>query len=93
MSSLEAVYDMTWAEFQIRLFAYKRMDLYKWQMQRELMWITYVAPHQDPKKMIKRKEQFLPLGNEKRSSGVSQETKDIFLKEYKKWQEESSKSK
>lgn len=56
-------------------------------MQRELMWVTYTAPHQDPKKMIKRKEQFLPLGNEKSSNGVSDETKQRFLEEFKKYQE------
>jgi len=70
---LDFVYDMTWAEFQIRLFAYKRQDLYEWQKLRELMWITYIAPNQDPKKMAKRKEQFLPLdGDRKTSGGISE---------------------
>ena len=88
MPSLEAVYDMTWAEFQIRLFAYKRQDLYQWQMMREIMWITYIAPHQDPTKIVKRKELFLPLeGDKKQSQGISKEAKELFLKEYKKWQE------
>ena len=87
MSSLEAVYDMTWAEFQIRLFAYKRQDLYDWQKLRELMWTSYIAPHQDPKKMVKRKESFLPLNGEKRVQGVSEETKAIFMKEFRKYQE------
>lgn len=88
MSNLEAVYEMTWAEFQIRLFAYKRMDLYDWQKRRELMWVSYIAPHQDPKKMVKRKEQFLPLNGDKKASiGVSDEMKQRFIGEYKKWQE------
>jgi hypothetical protein len=79
---------MTWAEFQIRLFAYKRQDLYKWQMHRELMWITYIAPHQDPKKMVKRKQAFLPLDGEKQSNGgVSDEMKATFMKEYQKFQD------
>lgn len=91
---MEFVYDMTWAEFQIRLFAYQRRDLYEWQKLRELMWTTYIAPHQDPKKMVKRKEQFLPLHKDKKiSGGVSEQQKEHFLKAYKKWQEESSKSK
>jgi hypothetical protein len=89
MPTLEAVYDMTWAEFQIRLFAYKRIDLYDWQKLREVMWTTYIAPHQDPKKMIKRKEIFLPLNNEKRVAGVSQEMRETFLKEFKKYQEKT----
>ena len=87
MSSLEAVYDMTWAEFQIRLFAYKRQDLYDWQKLRELMWTSYIAPHQDPKKMVKRKESFLPLGSEKKIVGVTDEAREIFLKEFRKYQE------
>jgi len=80
---------MTWAEFQIRLFSYKRQDLYKWQMLRELMWTSYIAPNQDPKKMIKRKEQFLPLNNDRKQvKGVSEEQKANFLKAYIKWQQE-----
>jgi len=82
---------MTWAEFQIRLFSYKRQDLYKWQMLREMMWTSYIAPHQDPKKMPKRKENFLPLISDKKQSGiVSQEHKDNFIKAFQKWQQETS---
>ena len=77
---------MCWNEFQIRLFAYKRQDLYHWQQLRELMWITYIAPHQDVKKMAKRKESFLPLGGDnKKSIGVSDEHKRLFLLEFEKW--------
>lgn len=83
---LNFVYDMTWAEFQIRLFAYKRQDLYKWEMMRELMWVTYIAPHQDPKKMAKRKEIFLPLNKDKKQSlGISQEHKEKFIEAYKNY--------
>lgn len=89
MSSLDAVYDMTWSEFQIRLFAYKRQDLYEWQKLRELMWTTYIAPHQDYTKMVKRKELFLPLENDQKVKiGVTDAQKEMFLKEVIKWQEE-----
>lgn len=85
---LDFVYDMTWAEFQIRLFAYKRQDLYNWHKLRELMWITYISPNQDPKKMAKRKEQFLPLdGDKKHTTGVSEAQKEMFLQEFKKYQD------
>jgi hypothetical protein len=87
MSSLEAVYDMTWAEFQIRLFAYRRQDKYDWIKLRELMWTTYTAPHQDPKKMLKSKEKFLPLNGDKKIQGVSDEAKETFMREFKKYQE------
>ncbi len=57
-----------------------------------MMWINYIAPHLDPKKMVKRKEQLMPLTNDKKSSGgVSEKQKEIFIKEYKKWLEVSSK--
>jgi len=87
MSSLEAVYEMTWAEFQIRLFAYKRQDLYEWQKLRELMWVSYIAPHQDPKKMTTNKNKFLPLENESNSnkSSVSDEMRRNFINEYQKY--------
>ena len=69
------------------------MDLYKWQMQRELMWITYISPHQDPKKMAKRKDLLLPLNGDKRSSlGVSEEHKQLFLKEFEKYQQAVNKN-
>lgn len=86
MSSLEAVYDMTWAEFQIRLFAYKRKDLYEWQKLREIMWVTYIAPHQDPKKMAKTKQKFLTLESDK-NTGVARDMRSVFLKELEKYHE------
>ena len=89
---LDFVYDMTWAEFQIRLFAYKRKDLYEWRKLRELLWITYISPNQDPKKMAKRKEQLLPLYGDRKSTGsVSLEQREAFLREFKKYQEKTSK--
>ena len=83
---------MTWAEFQIRLFAFKRMELVEAQKLRELMWNTYIAPHLDPKKMSKRKESFMPLPSDRKSGGVSEKMKELFIKEYKRWQEKSLKS-
>lgn len=60
-------------------------------MLREMMWTSYIAPHQDPKKMPKRKENFLPLLGDKKQNGiVSQEHKDNFIKAFQKWQQETS---
>ena len=78
---------MTWAEFQIRLFAYKRMDLYDNMWKRELMCVTYIAPYQDPKRMVKSKNAFLRLDGEKETIGVSDEAKDMFLKEMEQYQQ------
>jgi hypothetical protein len=81
---------MTWSEFQIRLFAYKRMEGIEFQKMRESMWITYVAPHLDPKKMAKTKTSFLPLPTDKNTrNGVSEKQKANFIKEFQKWQKNS----
>lgn len=64
------------------------MDLYKWQQLREVAWSSLIAPHLDPKKMPKRKEQFLPLEGEKQiRSGVSEQAKQLFIQEMKKFQD------
>lgn len=90
MANLEAVYDMTWAEFQIRLFAFRRMEVVEYQKLRELMWTTYISSHLDPKTMAKRKEHFMPLpSDDKIGVRVSDTQKEIFLNEFKKWQEKN----
>lgn len=57
---------MTWAEFRIRLHGFRREQEMEMLRLRELSWITYVAPHQDPKKMKKSINQFWPLSKEKK---------------------------
>lgn len=52
------------------------------------MWTIYIAPHQDPKKMAKRKEQFLPLDKDRKQiAGISDTQRQRFLEEYKKYQD------
>lgn len=68
---------MTWAEFQIRLFAYNRMQKNEWFKIRELAWASLVGSHQDPKKMPKSKEAFMPLDS-KPKRGVSDAQKEAF---------------
>ena len=56
------------------------------------MWITYISANLDPKKMAKRKEQLLPLdGDRKSNSVVSPEQREAFLREFRKYQEKTSK--
>lgn len=81
---------MTWSEFQIRLFSFKRMEVVEFQKLRELMWTVYVAPHLDPKRMDKTKTSFMPLPTDKKNTkGVTEEQKQNFIKEYVKWQKNS----
>jgi len=72
--SLEYVYDMTWSEFLIRLYAFKRMRKYDRYMTREVMWTSLIAPHYDPKKLPKSKESFFPI--EDVEDDVTQKIKD-----------------
>ena len=54
------------------------------------MWITYIAPHQDTKKMIKTKEKLLSLKGDKAiNNGVSNAHKEAFLREFEKYKEKT----
>jgi hypothetical protein len=57
---------MTWAEFRIRLHGFKREQEREMLKLRELSWITYIAPHQDPKKMKKTIDAFWPVKKPKK---------------------------
>ena len=82
---LEDVYDMTFAEFQIRLFAYKRIQLREWEKVRQISWSAFIGPHQDPKKMPKSIDKFMPLGDSNVKKGVSDEQRKRYLEEMQKY--------
>jgi len=86
---LSDVYDMTFAEFQIRLFAYKRMQLREWEKVRQIAWSATIGSHQDPKKLPKTIDKFMDLGHKKQNKGVSDEQKENFLKVYKEYLNQS----
>jgi hypothetical protein len=76
---------MTFAEFQIRLFAYKRMELREWEKVRQIAWSSFIAPHQDPKKMPKSIDRFMSLGDNNTRKEVGIDQKENFLKAYKEY--------
>ena len=76
---------MTFAEFQIRLFAYKRMELREWEKVRQIAWSAFIAPHQDPKKLPKSIDKFMSLGEKNTTKGVGEQQKENFLKAYKEY--------
>ena len=83
---LSDVYDMTFAEFQIRLFAYKRMQLEDWKKFRLVAYNALVAPYKDYKKLPKTMDEFMDLSNgEKKQVGVSEQQKQRFLEAYKNY--------
>lgn len=93
--SLTYVYNMTWAEFLIRLFAWQRNKREADLLNRELAWISYIAPHQDPKKMKKNIKQFwpLPYDDEINTDDKKDKRKQAMLKAMKQYQEEVKKKK
>jgi hypothetical protein len=63
--SLDYVYKMTWAEFRIRLFSYKRQSLNDWYKVREVTYQIYVSNWQNPKKKPLSKSRFWNLEGNK----------------------------
>lgn len=82
---LSDVYDMTFAEFQIRLFAYKRMQLEDWKKFRLVAYNALVAPYQDYKKLPKTMDKFMDLSDGHVKIGVSDVQKERFLDAYKEY--------
>lgn len=82
---------MTFAEFQIRLFAYKRMQLEDWKKFRLVAYNALVAPYQDYKKLPKTMDKFMDLsGGKSQQRGVSDEQKERFLAAYKDYLNQQS---
>lgn len=80
---LSDVYNMTFAEFQIRLFAYKRMQLEDWKKFRLVAYNALVAPYQDYKKLPKTMDKFMNLSEGKAiQHSVTDVHKQMFLDEY-----------
>lgn len=83
---------MSFAEFQIRLFAYKRVQEREWEKVRFIGWCSTIGSHLNPKKLPKSLNQFLPLGLDKKQSfSVSDLQKERFLEATKEYLIQSGK--
>lgn len=69
---------MTWNEFIIRQFAFERMRKFELFKVREIAWASTIAPHLNPKRLPKTKEQFMPL--ETKDTSVSDKMKERMRK-------------
>lgn len=76
---------MTWAEFQIRAFAYERMELKKWQKVRKIAYSALIAPYQKPRSIPKSEKAFMPLKIDKKTQGISEEAKIRYLEATKEY--------
>jgi|TARA_R110000822_G_scaffold300840_1_gene424391 hypothetical protein len=66
---------MTMAEFNIRLFSFKRLERNKEVLFREVAWQSLVGSHSDPKKIPKNKQKFWQIG---KAEKVNEEMKNIM---------------
>lgn len=72
---------MSFAEFQIRLFAWKRTQEREWEKVRLLAWYALTGSHQDPKKLPKSITNFMSLDIDKKQNVISDSHKKRFLEE------------
>lgn len=83
--SLDYVYRMTWAEFCLRSFAYKRTQIEEWKKVRKVAYTALVAPYQNYKKLPTREEKWMPLGDDTKVRYLSDSAKDKFLEATRKY--------
>ncbi len=76
---------MTWAEFQIRRLAYKRMEINEWKKIREIAYTSLIAPYQDPKRIPRSRNKFMDLEGKNHRVKTSDSTKERFIELYKKY--------
>ena len=70
---------MTWAEFQIRAYAFNRMEQRKDLRAREIAWASLISFHSDPKKLPKTKDKFWQIGIAQKI-GISDAHKEAIKK-------------
>ena len=82
---------MTWAEFQLRLIGFNRSEQRHEYKLRRQAWVSYIAPHQNPKKLRGMKEErWWPIG--RKNIKVTDEHRQRFIDEYKKYLEKKAKA-
>ena len=69
---------MTWAEFRIRQFAYRRIEKNDWYKVREIAYSALIGSHVDPKKLPKNKDKFMKLDN--RQAEATEQAKEKMRK-------------
>lgn len=75
---------MTWAEFQLRSYAYKRKQERQELLFREVAWNALIGSHYNAKKLPKTKDRFWQIGekksvtNDKMKAAILQAQKQYF---------------
>ena len=71
INSYEYLYTMTMAEFNIRLFSFKRLKRDNEILFREVAWQSLIGSHLDPKKIPKSRQEFWKIGDESKTNQES----------------------
>ena len=66
--SLQYLYTMTMAEFNIRLFSFNRQAERQDMLFREVSYYSMIGSHLNPKKLPKTKQQFWALPSEEKNT-------------------------
>ena len=82
---------MSFAEFQIRLFAWSRCQEREWEKVRILAWYSLIGSHQNPKKLPKSINQFMSLDLDKKTGVVSEAQVQRFKDEMSKYLQQLNK--
>lgn len=82
---------MSFAEFQIRLFAWSRIQDREWEKVRILAWYSLIGSHYDAKRLPKSINQFMSLGSDKKTGLVSEAQVKRFKDEMTKYLEQLNK--
>jgi len=81
---------MSFAEFQIRLFAWKRVQDREWEKVRILAWYALTGSHQNPKKLPKSMNQFMSLDLDKKQNVISESHKKRYLEAMQEYLKQTS---
>jgi len=82
--SYDYVMEMTWAEFQIRSFGYRRMKEREELLTREIAWASLTGSHYNSKNLPKTKDKFWRIGskptvkNERMNEAIKKAQEEYF---------------
>lgn len=87
------LYEMTWKEFELRMFSYKRQKEREDRNFREVAWNSLISFNVKPQSIPKTKDRFWSIGdNNVKQTRASEKARELLLLETQKYNERKSKS-
>ena len=88
MPSIDAVYDMTWREFNLRRIGFERSEKREWYRTREVGYASLIGGGVDPKKLTK--EKYMPLEETQSKYQVTEDGFAALKREQEKYLEKAN---